>query len=314
MNLTNQHPGVDFARQAQRATFNSQGSPRTSWITRTLFLLIAALLLASVHAAKLPLAHHPDLRESRLLYQRTDGIYLRTPGEQSARKLIRNGTYPRWVPGGDAFVFIRDDQILLYEFENKRERILAQASSPRAVAFHPNGEAVWFIDGKNLCSAPRTGGGPVRIEERTADFRELNFAPDGTFLAVTVKRLTGFRVERLDPFTGRKNEIGRGCSANVSPDGRTITVNLGSHRELALHDSATGRETSRLFAPPGLQLDNQHWSNHPDWIVAVAEGDSTYVIAQRVSDGKAYRLTPESDCNRPALFFPVLANRGSSHP
>lgn len=269
------------------------------------FIAGAAVVTAVIASSKpesLPLDAPAELANARLIYQRSDGIYLRTPGARSAKKLVGNGTHPRWSPDGDSFAFIRGQQVMLYDGDTKKERAVATAKKLRAVAFHPNGKEIWFIDGETIGSV-RLDGGAVTERLRGSDFRELDIAIDGSFLAVTVKRLVGYRVEIFPLPSGNENVVARGCSASISPDGKYVTVNTGDHTKLSLRDRASGKEWQSIHAPDSIKLDDQHWSNHPAWIVSTSEGAQRSVFVHRVDDGKSWRITPESDCRRPDLFI-----------
>ena len=246
------------------------------------------------------LAAPAELAGARLLYQRADGIHLRVLGQDQSSRLVADATWPRWAPDGKSFAFVRGSQIMHFDLATQAERVLAEAGQARAVAFHPDGQRVLFTDGKAVKSIPLEGGPAAAVATGPA-FLELDISSQGDFLATTVKSL-GFRVWRLDLPSGRKTEIGRGCSASISPDGRLVTVNLDGHDQLALRDSRTGEERGRVPAPAGMQLDNQQWSNHPDWIAAVVEGPRRDILAQRVADGQAWRLTDDGDADRPDLF------------
>lgn len=250
---------------------------------------------------ELPLSAPGELKNARLLYHRSDGIYLRTPGDRHAKKLLGNARYPRWAPDGSGFAFIRDDQVMLYSFASKSERALARAKKLQSVAFHPAGKEVWFIDGDSIRSV-HISNGEVKTTRDGIDVREFDIAPDGRYVAATIKRLVGFRVELLGLPAGKDTAIARGCSASISPDGKYVTVNTGDHTTLSLRHLGNGKEWKTLLAPAGMKLDDQQWSNHPDWIVGVGEDAKGYVIAHRVSDGKAWRITPESDGGRPDLY------------
>jgi len=250
--------------------------------------------------ASLPVAHPPELDGARLLYQRPDGIWLMEIGRAPPVRVAEGGHWPRWAPDGRAFAFLRGSRVMLYRFADRSERELAVAAKGRAVAFHPEGREVWFTDGDRVLAVPAAGGA-TREALAGAEFMELDLAPGGRFAAATVRALGGYRVARFDLPSGARRDLERGCSAGVSADGRRITVNRGGHERLGLLDAATGATVGEILAPPGTRLDNQKWSNHPDWIAAVSEGDRQDVVVQRVSDGRAWRLTDTGDADRPDL-------------
>lgn len=275
--------------------------------------LLAALLLGacggcgpsaardSRSAAPLPLGAPPELAGARLLYQRPDGVYLRTLGQRQSVRLVEDATNPRWAPDGQSFAFLRGGQVWCHDLRDATERILAEAERARAVVFHPDGQRVLFAAGKSVKAVDLSGGPPLPLVSGP-EFLELDVSRQGDFFAATVKSALGYRVRRFDLPSGKATDIGRGCSASVSPDGRWITVNLEGHARLSLRDSQTGAEQGELLAPAGQRFDNQKWSNHPGWIAAVAEGQGTDVCVQRVGDSRAWRVTDDGDADRPDLF------------
>lgn len=242
----------------------------------------------------------PELHGARLLYQRADGIHLRLLGQEQSVRLVEDATCPRWAPDGRSFAFVRGNRIMHYDLQNRSEHLVAEAGRARAVVFHPDGQRILFTDGKAVQSAVLRGAAPGPIAAGP-EFFELDISAQGDFLAATVKA-GGYRVRRFDLPSGKPTEIGRGCSASISPDGRLVTVNLEGHERLALRDSQTGAERGVLRAPAGLRFDNQKWSNHPDWIAAMSEGKRRDIWVQRVRDGQAWQITDEGDTDRPDLL------------
>jgi hypothetical protein len=251
-------------------------------------------------ASSTPLAVPPELRVARLLYQRPDGIYLRLLGASNSTRLVETAAYPRWAPDGQSFAFVRGNRIMHFDLKNQSEHPMAEAGRARAVAFHPDGDQILFTDGKSVKSVSLRGG-KVATLATGPEFFELDVSRRGDFFAATVKSF-GYRVRRFDLPSGAQTEMGRGCSASISPDDKQVTVNLDGHVRLALVDSQTGQERGRLPAPSGLKLDNQKWSNHPEWIAAVVEGKRQDICVQRVSDGQVWRVTDDGDADRPDLF------------
>lgn len=282
---------------------------RYSWVQTGLAGLLAVGMLAGCGASgsrgtengvELELETPSELRGAKLLYQRADGIYLRTLGRGGPRSLADKGVWPRWAPGGKSFVFLRGNQIVLFDLATKTERVVAEVAQARTVAFHPDGRQVLVADGKSVKSIALADGrsellvsGPV--------FYELDVASSGEFFVGTVKFL-GYRVWRYAVPSGASAELGRGCSASVSPDGRLATINVDGHHKLKLVDAQTGKVQQRLMAPEGVQLDNQKWSNHSGWIAGIIEGEAQNIVVQRVSDGRVWRVTDEGDGDRPDLW------------
>lgn len=242
-----------------------------------------------------------ELRGARLLFQRPDGVWFLELGKPAAERVAEGGRWPRWSPDGRAFAFVRGNSIFLRDAATGAERELAAARKPRAVAFHPQGNEVWYTDGARVMAVSVNGGAP-REALTGAEFMELALSPDGRFAVATVRALGGYRVARFDLPAGERRDIARGCSAGVSADGRLITVNRGGHDRLDLFDAESGAFSRELLAPPDVRLDNQQWSNHPDWMAAVIEGERQDIVIQRVSDGRVWRVTDVGDADRPDLW------------
>lgn len=245
------------------------------------------------------------LREARLIFQRPDGIYLSSPVASSPRLITRNATYPRWLPDGTRFVFIRDNRVMQHDTGNGTERELARDDLIQAVAVNPSSGDILFATGNGI---HRVGSATGKTERLIHGQRALELDAHGTTLVTTEKiPLRGFGIKRYaladtagDAAGGTL--LGRGCSASLSPDGTLATLNLDGHRELAILDVKEGRIRQTIPAPTGIQLDNQYWSNHPDWIAAVSHGGD--ILLQRVSDAACWQLTTTGDTDRPDLFVP----------
>jgi dipeptidyl aminopeptidase/acylaminoacyl peptidase len=105
-----------------------------------------------------------------------------------------------------------------------------------------------------------------------------------------------------------------GCSTNISPDGSMVMNNTRAHPSTnnIAHKSimiwnfeATGALIKEIMIPtdvPDPMWDNQHWSNHNDWIAAKGDGGVTesYLINWR--SGNTYRVTWEGATNYPDLW------------
>jgi len=248
-----------------------------------------------------PLPAPPELQAARLLYQRPDGIYLANPATGNGRLIIPGGRYPRWFRDGRRFAFLRGQQILLADIDTlPTERLLATAKEPAGVAVRPDGRAVLFIEGDTIRQVALDTGTDTTLLSGFA-FRELAAGTNAIVATVKVP-LRGFRMMRFDLPDGSATTLGSGCSASLSPDGTTATLNLEGHRQLALVNLQTHDTRQHLPAPAPHQLDNQYWSNHTNWIAAVCHNGN--VMLQRISDHATWRTTTTRDADRPDLFVP----------
>jgi len=240
------------------------------------------------------------LREARLLFHRPDGIYLARPFDGNERLVTPDASYPRWLPDGKRFVFIRDSRIMLHHTGDGSERELAHGQQVRAVAVNPINGNVLFAAADGVHRIDIATGGTQRL---IPGKRAYELAARGNVLVVTEQLpLRGFGIRRYTLPSTSATLLGRGCSASLSPDGTLATLNLDGHRELAILEIHSGAVRKTLPAPPGMQLDNQYWSGHPDWIAAVSHSGD--ILLQRVADAAAWQITTTGDADRPDLFIP----------
>ena len=239
----------------------------------------------------------PPLR-GLVVCERSGAIHLARLGEKSTTVLAPAGAWPRFSPDGSLVAFLRGPEVVLLPVTGGVPRRLATATAPRALAFAPGGGSIFFTDGAAVRSVdPLSGATRLVLEEAGA--LELDAAPDGT-IVFTTRELGGYAIRGYDPAARRGWRIAGGCAASLSPDGRTVTCNAGDHRSLTLLERGRGGRVAVLPAPPGLRLDNQSWSNHPDWVVSVAERTGA-ILAQQVSTGLAWEIVA-GGCDRPDLF------------
>jgi Tol biopolymer transport system component len=239
----------------------------------------------------------PDLA---LVYQKSDGVYmLESAGGE--RLVAAGGSYPRFSPDGLTIAFLRGAGIWIVPSAGGSDRRLAAASEPRALCWHPSGNSLFFTDG--------TAVRRVNIADRQVNtalqgprVMELDVARGGSMLLATVKEFGGFRIEVLDLAGGKGRRLASGCSASLSPDGARATANHGGHEFLSILDVTTGDEVDRIEAPNGVRMDNQFWSNHPDWIAGISEGDRRDVYLYDLRGKRMLRLTDSGDCDRPDVF------------
>lgn len=261
------------------------------WVLVIMILFGPLPFVAPLHATDLP-----DMT-GRIVCERPDGIYMQKIGS-APEKLVPGGKYPRWAADGTAVAYVLDHTIGLITLADRQPVTLARASSPHAVAFHPDGKSVWFTDGDTVKSVNRKSGVMVTVAQGKR-YRELDTV--GSLLAGTVHGL-GFYVEVVDLVSGNTRRIARGCSASLSPAGDLVTVNGGGHTRLDIYDARTGERKRGVDAPAGERFDNHFWSNHSDWIVSIKEGRPHEILLHQVSSNRSWRMAETGECDRADLF------------
>lgn len=245
----------------------------------------------------------------KLVYQRSDGIYLLNLQDGTPKRLVPYGTYPRWSPDGRQIVFVHGNAIMLADAEGQNVRKIAEAKKARAVCFAPDGKSVFYSDDTFLNKVELGTARVSTVLENNSEFREFDLSADGMRLAATVRTLLGTKVLVFDLDRGREERtVANGCSASLSPDGRLITVNGATHRKLDLYNWQTLESEGFVSAPAGLKFDNQYWSNHPAWLVSTSEGGGPDIYLHHVPSNTAYRVTTTGDCDRADLFITEFAS------
>lgn len=241
--------------------------------------------------------------QAAVVYQRDSGIYKTTIGNPMAELLAKGGTYPRWSPDGQHIAFIKGRNIMRMRSNGVESEKLTRAKNPRALAYHPNGKEILFIDGEVIYSVAIKSH-TVRVVVKGHRFQELDILENGAQLAVTVKELFGgFSVYGFDLNTKTKQRLGDGCSAGMPPSGKWVSNLLGGHKKLDLIDWATGEIRFTIDAPLGEKFDNQAWSNKEDWLVSESEVDGHNIYVHEISANRATQVTTGGNDQRPDLYI-----------
>ncbi|MDF3131135.1 hypothetical protein P0Y35_18135 [Kiritimatiellaeota bacterium B1221] len=242
------------------------------------------------------------LKDGRLVHESPEGIVLHEEGKKP-RLWIEGGRWPRWSRNGNALFFIRGKEIGWKDYRSGKETMILRMTQPSVLAVYDHGREVWVGEGQQVKALnPETGELRLVIEDDT--FRELDVGPDGKRMVATVRGKRGGNIIRyFDLQRGETRDIGKGCSASLSPDGTLATNNVSGHQELYLTQVKDGRLFKSLKTPEGHRTDNQYWSTHPDWVVALSEKKGQ-ILAQRVTDGKVWILTEKVNADRPDLWVP----------
>jgi hypothetical protein len=238
-----------------------------------------------------------------VVYQRDDGIYKTIVGKLAAKLLVNNGTYPRWPLDGQFIAFLMGDKIMRMTSDGKNVELLAAAKEARALAYHPNGEEVLYIDGNAIYSVV-INTREVRTIAKGHRFQELDITKNGTQLAVTIKEpLRGYQVYGFDLVANTNRRLGWGCSAGLPPSGKLVSNLQSGHKKMALIDWSTGDIRFTIDAPPGEKFDNQAWSNKEDWLVSESEVNGHNIYVHEISANRAVRVTEGGKDQRPDLYI-----------
>lgn len=232
-------------------------------------------------------------------YQRGEDVMVAVRG-QDPLVLIPGASYPRFSPDGRHVAAVRGRDIVVAPVDGGEARRIAGAESPRAVAWAPTGDRVFFTDGK-LVRVVDVGSGEDRVVARGHTVLELDAGPNGSLVG-TVKGF-GYAIYRFDVETGEAIELADGCSASLSPDGARVTNLLDGHTQLELLAADDGRRVGILDAPAGVKYDNHMWTNHSDWIAGELEGERRDIVLIHAVDGRVKQVTADGAATRGDVFI-----------
>ncbi len=235
----------------------------------------------------------------KVAFQTDEGVFVQPIGGRPSL-VVAGAGYPRWSADGTRLAAVRGHDILVIGTDSA-PRAVARAEQPRAVAWDPAGDWLYFTDADRV-RAVHIGDGRLRVIASGFTFRELDIHPDGTAMVATV-RSGGVRIRSFELPGGSSRELARGCSASYSPDGGLVTNLLSGHREIGLISADDGRTRRVLKAPGGVTYDNQFWTNHPDWIAGETEGRRNDIILIHARTGAVHRLTDVGDAGRGDVFI-----------
>ncbi len=245
-----------------------------------------------------------ELSKGRLVTERRDGVWLEDFATGTSTLLAPGGSWPRWSADGEWVYFVRGNEICMIARQGGNVGLVYTGKDLRALAVPGDIGEIWFTEEGDV-RALKFQNHHVRTLLRGKRVLELGADRAGHRFAVTVRVPGGFEV-RVYSIHGVEGVSAEGCSANLSPDGQLVTVNVDGHRELVLLDANSGEERRRLAAPEGFLADNQTWPASPDWILSMSEGRQRAIWAHRLSDGDTFRLTAFADHDRPDLWIPHL--------
>lgn len=233
------------------------------------------------------------------------GIWKTNLGALDAIRLTRDGRYPRLSPDGRQVAFLRGDtQIRMMTIQGRRDRLLhTGATRIPAISYHPNGREILFLENGEVRSLEITTGRFSTIRKIPVP-AAVDISADGRLLIVSTNEKGRHEMHACRLPDGGWIPLGRGCSAAVAPDASAISDNIDTHRYLRLRDTADFREAGRVPAPRGMTIDNEAWSNLPEWIAYRSEPrNHRFVWIYHLGDPAPLQATFKRDADRPDVFL-----------
>jgi hypothetical protein len=137
-------------------------------------------------------------------------------------------------------------------------------------AYRPDPGCVLYVEGRKFFRIDASTGRRAEVHSDGRGYvGEIAISTDGARMAARCGRDL-FRI----PVGGASSRYVRGgCSSSISPDGKLLTANARSHRELFVF-GWDGKRRKTLHAPAGRKWDNQRFSvNSSEYVVYRIEGE-----------------------------------------
>lgn len=214
---------------------------------------------------------------------------------------LGEGNYARWGPDGKRIAVLHKGAIYVMNADGTDRKKLVPGgvsggdgcqmefhTNGREILYSPHGKSTWSVniaDGKT-----RSLGLPFTTE--------FCISADGKRL---VGRNHGCCAVELPGKKHRK--YAGGCAPGISPDGQWLMNNTGSHKTMDIRrwDGSGKFSITAETCRPDQKWDNQHWSNHNDYIGIQSEGRyEAYVF--RVSKNLGTRVSWEGSVRYTDLF------------
>lgn len=205
------------------------------------------------------------------VYTRKGHVWKVTIGDWSAKDLGK-GDFARIAPDGKHIAVLDGDTVYAMNADGSERKKLtdgARKSRNCPLEFHANSREIIY--------GTKNGFRAVDIKSRKS--RDMNLPgkyAEEPSISADGKKLAarwGKDLYAVDIPAGKHRKFARGCSSNVSPDGKHLLNNNGGHRTVTIQ-SWDGKKKQKLdnrSMKPDRQWDNHHWSNHVDYFCAQGE-------------------------------------------
>lgn len=256
------------------------------------------------------------IARTRILFERSNRIWIVDSDGEQAMALTENGVSPAWNPSGTmmSYVILRPAQVVVQDLQTRRARTITGGSGVYiSPTFTPDGANIVYShgvdDGTDLYTAPLNGGGSHRISVgRGSDNVQPTFSPDGRRIAFTTGRAGHNEIYSMDadgtdaePLTPLAfGERAHRASPDWSPDAQRVafqsqigssfqilTINLRDRGMKQLTSDGENQDPSWASDARHMVFVSNRTGTRQLWVLDVETGR-----ARQLTHGSAVRNNP----------------------
>ncbi|MBN1809906.1 MAG: carboxypeptidase regulatory-like domain-containing protein [Planctomycetes bacterium] len=292
------------------------------------FVVVVALVLAARLAAGADAGEQAKLDaldaaiDGTILYTQGGRVYTAVIGTWTPVDL-GDGNYARWSPDGQKIAVLHNGNLYVMDADGGNRTLILSGLiwNINPIDYHANGTEILFT---------QNNYGLRAVDIATHSLRDV--ATFHKYFGEPAVCLSGERmVARQDhwlyaitPGVGDREYTSGACSPGISPCGAYVMNNTGTHTTLEIRDwDGSNKFTlDATTCQPDGEWDNQHWSNHPDYIAVQGEVLVTgEVYIMHVSANDCTRVTWVGNTRYPDLYVEnvltitgTVTDSGSSDP
>jgi Tol biopolymer transport system component len=277
--------------------------------------IAAVLLLAGCGSAPSPPAAAEDLEAAAIVYEHTiDGnkdVYILPATGGEPRRLTTEASddgLPRFTPNGRAVVYTSDRagnwQIFEIPVEGGRpERVRSNPHTEWQADVSPDGDTLAFLSDRDgteglwLMNLQTKEPRALVRQENQPIMGNPDWSPDGRRIVFSSNWHRGHQIYVVEAESGAVERISPlasgGCEPRFSPDGKKVVyVSRPSSTRSRLVEHDLGTHAERVLVDwPALNYDPAYSPDGRELAFASNISGEWVLYRQRLSDGRAYRLT-----------------------
>ncbi|MFP4054850.1 MAG: TolB family protein [Phycisphaerae bacterium] len=226
-----------------------------------------------------------------VVFGRKGTIYRVVIGHWKQEELCE-GDFARWSADGRSLAVWDGGKVFHVDARTGERKLLVEDADKKdgcPVEYHSDGKHIIFWRKKGFHAVEVESGKARKLDLPGTYSGSPNFSADGE----TMVARWGRDLYVIDTTKGEHRKYARGCSPGVSPNGRWLMNNDGSHRTVTIRPNGKGKRfrIDIRTCRPDRSWDNHHWSNHNDYIAAQGDGKNHESYVVRISKNRCTRIS-----------------------